>query len=115
MLVYCVYIVCLLHTYPDKAVMEMAADEPGCDAGVVGESSRDDLTHERLGVGAGGVVEPHLQLGAARRRQEQAHGGDAHHQAGKAAAARPHPLSRPCQNGTAMLAVTLLIMSRHLV
>jgi len=95
----------MFFTYPDKAVMEMEADEPGCDAGVVGESSRDDLTHERLGVGAGGVVEPHLQLGAARRRQEQAHGGDAHHQAGKAAAARPHPLSRPCQNGTAMLAV----------
>lgn len=81
----------------------MEADEPGCDAGVVGESSRDNLTHERLGVGAGGVVEPHLLQGAARRRQEQEHGGDARrHQAGKAAAARPHPLSGPCQNGTVM-------------
>lgn len=86
-----------IRTYPDKAVMEMEADEAGCDAGVVGESSRDDLTHERLGVGAGGVVEPHLELGAAPRRQQQAHGGDARHQAGKAAAASAHPLSRHCQ------------------
>jgi hypothetical protein len=88
--------------------MEMEADEPGCDAGVVGESSRDDLTHERLGVGAGGVVEPHLQLGAAPRRQEQAQGGDdaRHLQAGESAAtSRPHPLSRPFQNGTARPAI----------
>lgn len=97
-----------MFTYPDEAVMEMEADEPGCDAGVVGESSRDDLTHECLGVGAGGVVEPHLQLGAARRRQEQAQGADdARHlqPAEAAAAARPHPLSRPCQNGTARPAI----------
>ena len=78
--------------------MEMEPDEPGRDAGVVGEGGRDGLTHERLGVGAGGVVEPHLQLRQARRRQQQAHGGGQRHRACQAAA-HLHPESSiwPCQ------------------
>jgi len=71
--------------------MEMEPDEPGRDAGVVGEGGRDGLTHERLGVGAGGVVEPHLQLRQARRRQQQAHGGGERHRACQAAAHPHHP------------------------
>ena len=69
----------------------MEPDEPGRDAGVVGEGGRDGLTHERLGVGAGGVVEPHLQLRQARRRQQQAHGGGERHRACQAAAHPHHP------------------------
>lgn len=55
--------------------MEVEADESGGDAGVVSEGRRDGLPDERLGVGAGGVVEPHLQLRAARRRHLQAQHG----------------------------------------
>jgi len=51
----------------------MEADEPGGDAGVLGEGGGDGLADERLGVGAGGVVEPHPELRAGHRRQE-AHG-----------------------------------------
>jgi hypothetical protein len=48
----------------------MEADEPRGDAGVPGERRGDGLADERLGVGAGGVVEPHPELRAGHRRQE---------------------------------------------
>jgi len=57
-------------TYPDKAVVEMEADEAGGDAGVLGEGSRDGLADERLGVRAAGVVESHPELRVGHRRQQ---------------------------------------------
>ena len=63
-------------TYPDEAVVEMEADEAGSDPGVLGEGRRDGLPDKRLGVGAGLLVEPDLELGPGQHRQ-QAHG--AHH------------------------------------
>ena len=75
-------------TYLDEAVVEVEADEAGGDAGVGSEGGRDGLPDDGLGVGAGGVVEPHAQLRAAVDRQLQAqHGGEQHRQTGQAAAA----------------------------
>lgn len=65
-----------LGTYPDEAVMEMEADEPGGDAGVLGKGRRDGLPDKRLGVGAGLLVEPDLELGAGQRRQQAQHRGE---------------------------------------
>jgi hypothetical protein len=61
-----------VYAYPDEAIVEMEPDEAGGDAGVVSDGVRHHLLDQRLGVGAAGVVEPHLQLAAGHRRQREA-------------------------------------------
>jgi hypothetical protein len=61
-----------VYAYPDEAIVEMEPDEAGGDAGVVSDGVRHHLLDQRLGVGAAGVVEPHLQLAAGHRRQLEA-------------------------------------------
>lgn len=75
----------------------MQADEASGDAGVLGEGSRDGLADQRLGVRAGGVVEPHPELRAGRRRQQDAHCEGQQGRSGARWLVLPsHAHSRPC-------------------
>lgn len=69
---------CSVLNYPDKAVMEVHADQRRSDAGVVPERGRHGLLHDGLGSGACPVVEADVEAGGGgrekRRRQD---GGEA--------------------------------------
>ena len=66
-----------VHTYPDKAVMKVHADQCRSDAGVVGERGRHGLLHDGLGGGARPVVEADVEAGGSGREKRRQDGGEA--------------------------------------
>ena len=95
--VYCVYIYSMSFTH-------VPWQSSHGNGGIVGESSRDDLTHERLGVGAGaGTRWRRTPPGRQSRRRSSS------------SSVPPLPEWHCYASCVVSVSTTLLIMSRHLV